>query len=375
LHLDAPAGKLTPVHRQRIELCGVSVDVETDHAELASYLAGQFAPCTASEPPDVAVRVRWTDGPRADLTPRAVFPDWPADTRVDRHVWLGPGTVLCLRQDDAPQIAIASRPGSPRRLELRFHFSLDAEGWRETAKRLVRWRRLATLRRARLSTLTYYAVYYPVWWHLESRGLAHPLHAAGVALDGRALLLGGLPGCGKSTVATALLGVPGAELLSDNVVLHDGAELHGCFEPLLLDAASRAALADHAGATPLGRRHQYARDAYALPHRTGGVPLAAAVLIARGYATRLTRLPAGECARLLLVANEAAKEVRRYHVLAALLALAERDGLAHLEQRIAHLDRFLAGVPCYWLDVREGAPAEATAALRELAAAAREAAS
>jgi hypothetical protein len=376
LHLDAPAGKLTPVHRQRIELCGVSVEVTTDHAELGSYLATQFPPCSASAPPDVAVHVRWTDGPRADPTPHAVFPDWPAETRVDRHVWLGAGTVLCLRQDDAPQIAIASRPtGLPRRFELRFHFSLDAEGWRETAKRLVRWRRLATLRRARLSTLTYYAVYYPVWWHLESRGLAHPLHAAGVALDGRALLLGGLPGCGKSTVATALLGVPGAELLSDNVVLHDGAELHGCFEPLLLDAASRAALADHVGVTPLGRRHQYARDAYALPHRTGGVPLAAAVVVARGRATRLTRLAATECARLLLAANEAAKEVRRYHVLTALLALAERDALGHLEQRIAHLDRLLARVPCYWLEVREGAPAEATAALRDLAATAREAAS
>jgi hypothetical protein len=307
--------------------------------------------------------------------PDAVFPGWPTETRVDRHVWLGPGTVLCLRQDDAPQIAVASRPGPPRRLELRFHFSLDADGWREGARRLLRWRRLPALRRGRLSTLTYYAVYYPVWWHLEARALAHPLHAAAVALDGRALLLGGLPGCGKSTLATSFLGTPGADLLSDNVVLHDGAAVHGCFEPLLLDAATRGWLAERVPLTPIGRRHQYARDAYHLPHRTGGVPLAAAVVVARGRATRLTRLAAGECARLLLAANEAAKEVRRYHVLAALLGLAEREALAHLEQRIVDLDRLLAGVPCYWLEAREGAPAEAVATLRELAATAREAAS
>ena len=367
------------MHRQRIELCGVSVEVETDHADFGSYLAAQFAPCTATEPADVAVRVRWTDGPRAQLAPRAVFPDWPVETRVDRHVWLGAGTVLCLRQDDAPQIAIASRPtpatGPPRRLELRFHFSLDAEGWRETAKRFLRWRRLATLRRARLSTLTYYAVYYPVWWHLEARGLAHPLHAAGVALGGRALLLGGLPGCGKSTLATALLAAPGAELLSDNVVLHDGAELHGCFEPLLLDAASRARLAERVPLSPVGRRHQYARDAYHAPHRDDGVPLAAAVVLARGRATRLERLAADECARVLLAANEAAKEVRRYHVLAALLGLAERPALAHFERRIVDLERLLAGVPCYWLEVRDGAPEEAVAILRDLAGPAREVAS
>ena len=40
-------------------------------------------------------------------------------------------------------------------------------------------------------------------------------------LDGRGILLGGLPGCGKSTLVTSFLGTPGAELLADNIVLHD----------------------------------------------------------------------------------------------------------------------------------------------------------
>jgi hypothetical protein len=357
LHLDAAAGKLTLVQGRRIELCGVSVEVETDHAEFAAYLGGQFAASATDAPPDVAVRVRWTDGPRPALVPDAVFPGWPAETRVDRHVWLGPGTVLCLRQDDAPQIAVASRPGPPRRLELRFLLARRGRlaGGR---RRLLRWRRLPALRRGRLSTLTT-AVYYPVWWHLEARGLAHPLHAAAVALDGRALLFGGLPGCGKSTLATSFPGAPGAELLSDNVVLHDGAEVHGCFEPILLDAATRGWLAERVPLTPIGRRHQYARDAYHLPHRTGGVPLAAAVVVARGRATRLTRLASGECARLLLAANEAA---RRCALPRARGAPGSRSAaLAAVEQRIVDLDRLLAGVPCYWLEAREGAPAEAVA--------------
>lgn len=363
------------MRRRRIALSGVTVEIETEHDDLARYLAAQFPDGDAARgTPDIAVRVRWTDGPRPTLTPEAVFPGWPADVLVHRHVWTAPGRLLCLRCDDAPEIAIASAPGTPRRFELRFHFTLGAAGWREAAKRALRWRHVPRLRRSRLSTLTYYAVYYPVWWHLEARGAAHPLHAAGVALDGRGLLLAGLPGSGKSTLATALA-ADGLELLSDNVVLHDGGQIFGCFEPLLLDAATRAGLGPRLPLTPVGRRHQYARDAFHAPHRVGGVPLGAAVVLARGRETRLERLAPRECARLLAAINVAAKEVRRYHVLAALLGLLERDALAHVEARVADLDRLLAGVPCYWLTVREGVPAEATALLRELVGRAKEAAS
>jgi hypothetical protein len=363
-------------HRQRIELCGVRVDVETDHAPFAAYLGAQFPdPALEGGQPDVAVRLRWTEGPRPVLTPAAVFPDWPVETRLDRNVFAAPGRFLCLSVDDEPRIAVASAFGEPvRRFEVRFHFTLGAQGWRESAKRALRRRRLPALRRLRLSTLAYYAVYYPVWWHLEASGAAHPLHAAGVAVHGRGLLLGGLPGCGKSTLATAFLGEPDGELLSDNVVVHDERQIHGCFEPLLLDAASRARIGAVRPLRALGRRHVHDRDAFHAPHRVGGVPIGAAVVLARGPTTRLVPLPARECARMLLAINEAAKEVRRYHVLAAQLALVERDALGFFEQRVSHLERLLAGVPCYWLEVREGAPAEAVSALRTLTGRAREAA-
>jgi hypothetical protein len=377
LHLGLVTAKLRGMPGRRIELCGVSVDVETDHAEFEHYLEGQFprGDAAASRAADLAVRVRWTEGGRDEVSPEAVFPGWPVPTRIHRYVFAGAGRVICLEMDDAPEIALASATGTPRRFELRYHFSLGAPGWRESAKRALRWRRIPALRRRRLSTLAYYAIYYTVWWHLEAQGLAHPLHAAAVAIDGRGLLLAGLPGCGKSTLAASFLGAPRAELLSDNVVLHDGAQIFGCFEPLLLDAATRDRLTERVPIEAVGRRHQYARDAFHAPHREGGVPLGAAVMLARGRETRLERLPARECARLLLAANEGAKEIRRYHVLASLLAIVERDGLRHLDQRLAHLDALLGGVPCYWLEVREGAPAEGIGVLRELAGTAREAAS
>jgi hypothetical protein len=362
---------------RRIEVCGVSVEVETEYAEFARYLEGQFPEemRAASGAPDVLVRVRWTEGERVESRPGEVFPGWRAETRMARNVFVGDGQIISLAQDDAAQIAIASAAGSPRRFEVRYHFSPGGGGWRETVTRAFRSQRLAALRRSRMSTLTYYAIYYPVWWHLEALGRAHPLHAAGVVVDGRGLLLGGLPGCGKSTLVTSLLGTPGAELLADNIVLHDGGQIFGCFEPLLLDATTRRLLAGRVPLEAAGRRHQYARDAFHAPHRTGGVPLGAALILARGRETRVEQLAAEECGRMLLAVTEAAKEIRRYHVLAALLSLAEPPGLVQFEQRVAHLDRLLAGVPCYWVEVREGAPDEAVTLLRELPGRAKEVAS
>ncbi len=58
-------------------------------------------------------------------------------------------------------------------------------------------------------------------WRLPSRGGAL-VHAAGIVLDGRAFLLVGAAGSGKSTFA-ALAESAGARILSDDLVLIDGA--------------------------------------------------------------------------------------------------------------------------------------------------------
>lgn len=361
---------------RRIELCGVRCDVRTDHGEFARYLAahfphGQHAPQGAA---DLSVDVRWCESAPSALTPEALFPGWPVETRIDRHVYLGPRHLLWLRVDDAPQIAIAcAREGRTRRFEVRYHFTLGARGWREKAKRALAGSRIQRLRHARFSTLVYYAVYYPVWWHLEAAAAAHPLHAAAVAFGDRALVLAGLPGGGKSSLALGLLGTNGGELLSDNVILHSGTQVQGCFEPLLLDARTRALVTGAGQLAPLGRRHMWDREAFHVTHRVGAVVPARILLLGRGHETRLEPLDPRLCARLLLAVNEAAKEVRRYHVLAAILGMAETDALAGVAERAAQLERLCATVPCHRLVVREGAPSEALALLTEPTPAAREA--
>src|SRR5436309_3155201 len=179
--------RLMDVTVPRIELCGVALDVVTDHPALARYLERHFSNLqragAAAGDPDVSVRVRWTEGPRDSVRPETVFPGWQADTMIHRDVHVGPNRVMWLRVDDVASLAIASEHGGrTRRFELCFHFGLGSRGWRERLKRAVYRRKLPALRRSRLSTLTYYAVYYPAWWQRESRGAGHPLHAAGGAI-------------------------------------------------------------------------------------------------------------------------------------------------------------------------------------------------
>src|SRR5256885_14866191 len=92
----------------RIDVCGVTLDVETDHPELTHYLEQHFSHVTtpaATGAADVAVRVRWTDGPRAALRPETVFPDWQGGTMIDRHLPPRPNPGTWVRGD-----ALASPP-------------------------------------------------------------------------------------------------------------------------------------------------------------------------------------------------------------------------------------------------------------------------
>src|SRR5436309_3495194 len=218
--------RLMDVTVPRIELCGVALDVVTDHPALARYLERHFSNLqragAAAGDPDVSVRVRWTEGPRDSVRPETVFPGWQADTMIHRDVHVGPNRVMWLRVDDVASLAIASEHGGrTRRFELCFHFGLGSRGWRERLK----------------------------------------------------------------------------------------------------------------------------RDAYHAPHRTGGLAPGAVVVLARGRETRLTPIDAETCARTLLAINEVAKEVRRYHVLAAILGMVEPEAQAQAHERAARLERLLAGVP------------------------------
>lgn len=335
------------------ELHGVRLRLESELGEFAVYARAALAPFVVADeaPVDVISRLVWVDGEATSDLERAFgVRDWRR--RPDRDLYLVDGAAYWLRIDDFRdlQIAVQAAPDSVV-VTGRYHFHLGPSGVGESLRRLRYAARLPALRGRRFSTLLYYLFYHPVLWTLGSRDGWSVLHGGAVAGPGGALVLAGMPGCGKSTLAVALLADSRRTMLSDNLILHDGGRALACPELLLLDERSRERAG--AGAARLratGERRVFARDAYHVDRtELDPQPIAALLHVERGMELALERLTVDESAARLRAANTMAKEVRRIAIMDEVLDLvagtrrpADRDAAGRLA---ASVDGFALTIP------------------------------
>jgi hypothetical protein len=237
-----------------------------------------------------------------------------------------------------------------------------------TVEVVARWRPSSTGRaaatvlraRARL-LLRAVLLQYPALWRSQQRGRV-PLHASVCGLaaaDGRAVMLAGPGGVGKSTLVHREQ-LSGAVSTCDNVCVSDGQCTWGLVEPLRLPVEV------HAGK---GRRMPYGRREAAWPRRTDRMAPDLLVVLVRGAQPGVTRCDPALAARHLAAGTYMAGELRRYWAFAATLALATGLGSSH--PPVQHIAQELSTrLPCLQVTLgdRPGAP------LRELlnAAAAEE---
>jgi hypothetical protein len=205
---------------------GVTLRLATDHAPLAAYARqhlGRLAAAPGAEP-DLEVVAHWSEG--AGGPGSAV--DVPGPEKIGKRMrgdeaglqWLEPLRMKGLELHF-------------RRLEDRWRFDIH---YRYTPKPPEKQRPHEEYKR--YFSLMSYLVYYPLLWRLErTRGLV-VLHASALASPHGGILIGGVGGVGKTTTCIALLRRPGISLLSENLVLTDGAAVYPCDEPVRLDAAS-----------------------------------------------------------------------------------------------------------------------------------------
>ena len=210
----------------------------------------------------------------------------------------------------------------------------------------------ADLKRNRLFfKLVYFIVYYPLAWYLQRTRGWGLVHASAVVLpEGRAVVLSGLGGVGKSTLGLALLETPGTRLLSDNLVFHDEERIYCCPEPVRLDDSALEGMPEGAGKparTGLPAT-AHPKPTYRVPQgRAAGSAAPGTVAFLR-FAPRSgeTPLDAGRAAEMLRAANDLAREIKDYRPFSAVLAMiaAEAGGPPAAPQ--ASLERLLGGARC-----------------------------
>ncbi|HYC01372.1 MAG TPA: hypothetical protein VEC57_19725 [Candidatus Limnocylindrales bacterium] len=334
------------------EMHGVRLRLESELPEFLDYARVALQPyATAVEGAfDISSRLEWVDGvPARSL--EAAFPGAGWQHRLDRDLYIDGPRGYWLRIDDFPDLQLAiAEEGGRIQVRGRYHFYLARDARGDKLRRFRYRNALGDLRGRRFSTLLYYLFYHPLLWRLSRLEGWHVLHGGAVATPAGAVVLAGMPGCGKSTLAVAMLADASCRMLSDNLVLHDGLRALACPELLLLDENSRRlAGAGASRLTATGERRVYARDA----HRIAQVelepqPIAAIFHVERGQRSRVQRIDATESAARLRAANLMAKEVRRIAIMNEVLdavACTRRTDEAGVVLQLA------AAVPSYELRV------------------------
>jgi len=80
--------------------------------------------------------------------------------------------------------------------------------------------------------LSYYFIFYPLFWYLQTFRNTYVLHSAAAVLDNGPVFIFGLDGIGKTILSLGLLSQPKARFISDNLILFNNQTIYSCLQPL-----------------------------------------------------------------------------------------------------------------------------------------------
>lgn len=334
----------------RASLAGVTATIESSYTPFSDYAEQHLVPLRSAEGgrPRIEARLRWHEGPPGEDR-QAQFPELAGMDRIDRDLYRGNDALAWFRIDELPGLRLRFHwDGSRLSVEGDYFHWLSKDRRRDQLKRAWFRRRLPELRRRRFTTLLYYLLYYPSYWILERSAGFHPIHAAGVEIEGRIVVLAGPSGVGKSTLAAALAATPEARFLSDTFLLQHEATVQPVREPLLLDIKSRLWLGDVIELLqPIQWRYCLARRGYHWPttRLSEGGSVALVLFPQRTAKVSLRRVAARQAHGRISAANAIINDLRRYWALAGVLEMLDPSPLAAArEEQIASL---VSSVPCY----------------------------
>ncbi|MBN2057329.1 MAG: hypothetical protein JW782_00845 [Candidatus Saganbacteria bacterium] len=199
-------------------------------------------------------------------------------------------------------------------------------------------------------------VIFPVFYLLEANCGIFLLHGSAVNHAGKAIVMAGLAGIGKTTLAIALtLKDPGGiRFLSDNFLLFDQDNIYPFPEHIRLhdDLRSFIPNTDRLG-QPIVRR--FKRSHYALDGRliSGKVPPQVLFLPSLAREPYLREVPAHVAIDRLLLANDHVKEFHTYHYMGLLDYLNYGSGSLYA-RRLDTLKSLLSKIKSYEVGIAKG---------------------
>jgi len=109
-------------------------------------------------------------------------------------------------------------------------FYLNAVMRRKVFKDTIRYGILGKPQEDWFFSVTYPILYYPVFWYQEYFLHTHMLHGSAVELHGKGVVICGLEGIGKTSLALSLLKEQNSHFLSDNLIFYDNERIYPCYE-------------------------------------------------------------------------------------------------------------------------------------------------
>ncbi len=298
--------------RTALQTAGEQVEITCAHGWLAGVLAEglgseQAAPACR---PDVRISVEDTAEP-FDTAGWAV---------LTRDAWRRPGQVIVRNACSSGLDLLVTVAGPTLEVAARWRPALTGRA----ASALLRARARLLIRAVLLQ--------YPALWRAQQHGRA-PLHASVcTAGPGRAVLIAGPGGVGKSTLVNAELG-RGGKATSDNICVSDGHSAWGLLEPRRVPAGEGepGGPAGAGGPGRGGRRMPHGRREAPWLSRVGELTPDLLVVLRRGTGAAATARPCApqDAARFLAAGTYMAGELRRYWAFAATLALGTGAGDPH----------------------------------------------
>ena len=296
-----------------VEMQGVQVQLRSEHQELIDYVPWHLPDhIVEGNNPQITLDIEWRDGKDAD--PVLEFEGQSKLDRIGKRLLAGPNSLVwtnTLRQKNL--VLRFELQGEHLHIDAIYHYNPRQKKAEEQPNYRFR----------KMFSLMSWFVYMPLAWYLEHfRGL-YLMHASGLDLNGRGVVIGGVGGVGKTTTGVSLL-AQGARMVSENLIFHDHQRLYSCYEPIRLDDNSVEILGERRdilkrAEIPEGSNHKNLYQVDRTKAVVEEVP-ATSLFLPRFTSEGFVRpLDLEDCMERLIAFNDLTREVNDYYWFAATL--------------------------------------------------------